>query len=60
MYPGYLYIYRCSSADNYKTNEIIQVTYHKGMIDQDFEDRTVCSLLQYKYRAQYHYKEGGT
>lgn len=60
MYPGYLYIYRSSSADNYQKNEIIQVTYHKGTIDQDFEDKTVCSLLQYRYKAQYHYKDGGT
>lgn len=59
MPPGYLYIYRSSSVDNYNKNDIIQVTYENGDIDTFFEDRTVSSLIQYCYKAQYHIKNSG-
>lgn len=57
--PGYLYILRSSSVDGYRSTEIIQVTAQSGdTIDEWFEDRTVCSLINYRYKAQYKYKKG--
>lgn len=60
MPPGYLYIFRSSSEDNYVNNEVIQVSAENGSIDTTFEDRTVCSLIQYRYKAQYKLKKGST
>lgn len=58
MPPGYLYIFRSNSNDNYTTNEIIQVTSQNGQFTQTFVDKTVSSLISYRYKAQYHYKTG--
>ena len=60
MPPGYLYIYRTSSVDNYVSSEIIQVSAENGRIKTTFEDRTVCSLIQYRYKAQYKLKKGNS
>lgn len=60
MPPGYLYIYRTSSEDNYVKSSIIQVSKENGIIDTTFEDRTVCSLVQYRYKAQFKLKKGNT
>lgn len=54
MPPGYLYIKRASSLDNFKKWELISCTAHSaGIVTQTFSDMTVGSLVQYQYSAQY-------
>lgn len=56
--PGYLYIFRSSSVDNYTKNEILKVVEVKDKFEVSFEDKTVSSLISYRYKVQYHFKKG--
>ena len=58
MDPGFLYVYRESSLDNYQKQEILQVTAENGKFVTTFTDYTPCSLVQYRYRVQYHFLAG--
>ena len=57
--PGVLYIKRASSKDNFKTWDVISITKHTMAPTVDIDDYTLCSLLRYRYSAQYEIK-GGT
>lgn len=55
---GTLYVKRASSIDNYKTWEDIGTYKIKGPIDLTIEDRTVGSLVWYKYSVQLENSKG--
>ena len=52
---GYLFIKRASNLDKYSTWEIIDCTYFSNgeQVETTFIDKTVCSLVNYKYSCQY-------
>jgi len=52
---GYLFIKRASSIDKYLNWEIIDCKYFSNgaTVDTTFIDKTVCSLVNYKYSCQY-------
>lgn len=52
---GYLFIKRASSLDKYLNWEIIDCTYFSNgeNVETTFIDKTVCSLVNYKYSCQY-------
>lgn len=58
--PGYLFIKRACSKDNYKKWELIDCTYMEDgeNISRTIVDRTVGSLVNYKYSCQYLTQKG--
>lgn len=58
MPPGYLYIKRASSLDNYKRWHLISCTRENGTVSRTINDYTVSSLVRYKYSAQFQTKKG--
>lgn len=52
---GYLFIKRASNLDKYLNWEIIDCTYFSNgaIVETTFVDKTVCSLVNYKYSCQY-------
>ena len=58
--PGYLFIKRASSRDDYKKWDLIDCTYipDGDNILRTFVDRTVSSLVRYKYSCQYLTQKG--
>lgn len=57
---GYLFIRRASSKDNYKSWTLIDCTYTQDgdKISKTFVDKTVTSLVGYKYSCQYLTQKG--
>lgn len=59
MPPGYLYIKRASSLDNFKKWELISCTKEQaGIVSRSFFDATVGSLVKYQYMVQYQLLSG--
>lgn len=58
--PGYLFIKRASSKDDYKKWDLIDCTYvaDGDNISRTFIDRTVSSLVRYRYSCQYLTQKG--
>ena len=52
---GYLFIKRASNLDKYLSWEIIDCTYFADgtHVSTTFTDKTICSLVNYKYSCQY-------
>lgn len=56
---GYLYIKRATSLDNFKKWELLSCTKNSGIIDRTIVDKTVGSLVRYRYSVQYMIKKNG-
>lgn len=51
--PGFLYVKRATSLDNFKKWELISCTKQKGKFTHTITDSTVGSLVKYWYACQY-------
>lgn len=60
MSPGYLFIKRASSKDSFKKWDLIDCSFMEDgdNIFRSFTDRTVGSLVRYKYSCQYLTQKG--
>lgn len=59
MAPGYVYIKRATSLDNFKKWELLSCTENTGRIERTIVDKTVGSLVRYRYSVQYFFKKTG-
>jgi len=57
--PGYVYVKRASSLDNFKKWELLSCTRNTGRINRTIVDKTVGSLVRYRYSVQYYVKSSG-
>ena len=56
---GFLYVKRASSLDNFKNWELLSCTKNTGVINKNFTDATVKSLVKYRYACQYRLQKNG-
>ena len=59
MPSGYIYVKRATSLDNFKKWELISCTKNSGQINRTIIDKTVGSLVRYRYSVQYMIKKNG-